>query len=242
LDGAWTLPEASCADCARITSQFESSVAKDMYRTLRTTENFPTRRKNNRPKYFEVIIEKMDGSKQEVKILASKYPTIYPILHLPPPSILNGAELNDMSPPGMKLSIIGNPSEINALEAEYPGTTITFSIKGIRWSDFFRVLAKVAHSLTVGCCGTAGYTPLLPPLILGKYPYLSNLVGGGIEITDPQIKNVSDNYELSVNSKGYIIANIGIMSGRCPMYTVVSGQITDWDVFMANESQASSSE
>jgi hypothetical protein len=77
------------------------------------------------------------------------------------------------------------------------------------------MLAKIAHALTVGHCGTVGYTQFLPSLILGSYPYLSNYVGGKTEKTDPQIRKLNDCYEIRIDPKGYIIVDIDIMYGRC---------------------------
>ena len=242
LDGAWIFPKASCKDCARITSRFESTVAKQMYITLRTTDNFQTREPKKRPKYFEVNLKKIDGSQQKIEIPTSKYPTMYPVLHLPPPGILSGAELSKMSPPGMELSIMANQDEMNAILEEYPDTEITFSSEVIYWSAFFRVLAKIAHALVVGHFGTVGYTPLLPSLILGNYPYLSHLVGGKIETTEtlnPQTTMIDDGYELLIDKKEYIVVNIDIMGGRLPTYTVVAGKITDFTAFMTKVSHTS---
>jgi hypothetical protein len=94
-------------------------VAREMYLSIRTTEKFQTRKPKKRPKNFEVIIEKTDGSQQKIKIPASKYPTIYSVLYLPPPGILSGAELSEMSHE-MNVSILGNQEDMNALAAEYP--------------------------------------------------------------------------------------------------------------------------
>jgi hypothetical protein len=146
-------------------------------------KNFRLVSQKKRPKNFEVIIEKTDGSQQKIKIPASKYPKIYPVLYLPPPGILSGAELSEMSPE-MNVSILGNQEDMNALAAEYPYIAKKFPQKiTIRWSDFFRMLAKIAHALTVGHCGTVGYTQFLPSLMLGSYPYLSNYMGGKTEKT-----------------------------------------------------------
>lgn len=157
------------------------------------------------------------------------------MLHLPPPGILSGAELSKMSLPGMELSIMANPDEMNAILEEYPDTEITFPSEVIYWSAFFRVLAKIAHALVVGHFGAVGYTPLLPSLILGNYPYLSHLVGGKIETTEtlnPQTTMIDDGYELLIDKKEYIVVKIDIMGGRLPTYTVVAGQITEFTAFM----------
>ncbi len=161
LGGTWILLDASCEDCRDITSKFEQSVAREMYIVLRTKNNFYTGHPENRPEYFEVTIEKSDESQERIEIHQSKYPTLYPVLYLPPPGILSNAELSDMSPAGMELVVVGNQYEMNAFALEYPNAKI--SEKLLRWSDFFKMLAKIAHGLTVALCGTVGNT-LTPPV------------------------------------------------------------------------------
>ncbi len=74
---------------------------------------------------------------------------------------------------------------------------------------------------------------LLPSLILGKYPYLSSLVDGTdksdhaigpAKVNEPYLIKL-DGYEILFDSKGYIIVNINIMDGRCPL-TLLSPAIS----------------
>ncbi|SOD22755.1 hypothetical protein [Nitrosomonas ureae] len=246
LDGAWIIPKASCKDCESITSKFEMSVARDMYLQLRTKEGFQTRRKWNRPKYIQALVRKLDGTEDIINIDFSDYPSMYPVFQLPPPGILNGNELSELSPDGMRLLVIGSPEEMksfdekmNSLVAEYQATSISIN-KGlftIKWSHFYRMLAKIAHAITIGHFGTVGFTPLLPPLILGTCPHLTNLIGGKLEEEepDPHIIKVGDNYEILIDHN-HIIVNIDIMNGRCPTYSVVAGYITDLHLFLTNAS------
>jgi hypothetical protein len=170
-----------------------------------------------------------------VEIPISKYPTLYPVLHLPSPGILNGKELGECNPE-MKITIKGDKNEIDALVTEYPDITLTIS--KISWSDFSRVLAKIAHAIIVGRYGTIGYEPLLPQLILGKNKYLSHYIGGKFETNDSAAyeKVQEDNYEIIITQEGHIIINITMMGGRLPTYSVVSGMITDWNAFLTNTS------
>lgn len=238
--GTCVLPKASCAECAEITSKIEMSIARKTYLGLRTKANFPTYHKRNRPKYFDIRVTEKGQAPRIVSIDAEAYPTIYPVLHLPPPTILTGEDKSEGSPE-MRLSISGNEKEMNALGAlfqEGAEMEIPFNIS---WGDLCRVLAKIAHSYTVGAVGVDGYTQLLPHLILGEYPYLSELVGGVAAAEWPRIKPIGegsfvfeDGLEIGVDPDGHIIVYIGIMDGRLPMYSVVAGKVNDWNVFLTN--------
>lgn len=229
LGGTWIIPNASCAVCSYITSRFERSISRRTYLALRTKAAFPTYRPKKRPKSFDAVMVAANGTRRVISVPTSKYPTIFPILHLPPPGILLNAPLSDTSPE-MKLSISGNSSEINAFLAEYPGAELSFEIF---WDDLCRALAKIAHSFTIGHYGDVGYTPLLPQLILGGYPYLSHLVGCDVDVENSLSKS-ADGVSILIDPDGHIIVNIDIMGGRLPTYSVVSGLVTDWNVFMTN--------
>lgn len=238
LDGSWIFPKASCGDCEKITSRFEFLVARDMYLILRLKENFRSRRKKlKKYKNVEVIVAYSDGNQKKVQLDISKFPSIYPILELPPPGIMMDANLSETSPEGMQLTIMSSQEELNLLAQEYPGAEIKFQGGAISWSAFFRLLAKIAHGVTVGHFGDIGYIPLLPPLILGTCPHLSHFIGGKAEINNPQIMTIGDQYEVIINSeKNFVVVNIKMLNGRSQTYTVVSGYITDWNAFMTNSS------
>lgn len=233
LGGTWILPEASCNVCAKITSLFERDISRKTYLPLRTKARFPTYHPKKRPKFFDIILIKLDGTRTKEKIPTVKYPTLYPLLHLPQPGILTGAALRNTSPE-MRLELVGNQEELNALGVAFPDAVGFEFSSQISWESLCRVLAKIAHSFTVGHCGDVGYLQLLPSLILGDYPYMSNLVGGTVDIQESCVRRSSDGLALAVDPDGHIVVNINIMGGRFPTYSVVSGKVTDWSQFMTN--------
>lgn len=238
LDGGWLFPKASCGDCEKITSQFELPVAREMYLILRIKENFRSRRKKlKKYKNIEVTVAYPDGNQKQIQLDISKFPSIYPILELPAPGIMRDAPLSETSPEGMQISIMSSQEELNLLAQEYPGAEIKFQSGAILWSAFFRLLAKIAHCITVGHFGDIGYIPILPPLILGSCPHLSHFVGGNAEVNNPQTITIGDQYEVIIDSlRSFVIVNIKMLNGRTQNYTVVSGFITDWNAFMTNSS------
>lgn len=240
LGGTCTIPSASCEDCQKITSKLEHSILRGTYLPLRTKAKFPTGHKNNRPNSFEATAMKTNGSSQKIEIPTSKYPTLYIVVHLPPPGILSNAELNEKNPE-MRISFSGNQEEVNALFSEYPDTEAFEFSSEVVWGDLCRMLAKIAHGFTVMHLGTESYTSLLPPVILGNSPYLSHLVGGAVPLDESCINESIDGYgfELSINDTGYIIVNIDIIGGRLPTYTVVAGLVSDWNAFWTNFSHRS---
>lgn len=240
LGGTYTIPSASCRKCQKITSQVEYSILRNTYLPLRTKANFPTGHKNNRPKSFKATIIKTDGSSQNIEISTSKYPTLYIVIHLPPPGILNNAELSEKNPE-MKISLGGNQEEINTLFTEYSEAEEFQFTSEIVWGDLCRMLAKIAHGFTVMQLGTEGYKLLLPPVILGNSPYISHFVGGTVPIDKSEINKTIDGYgfELSIDDSGHIIVNIDIIGGLLPTYTVVAGLVSDWNTFWTNLSHRS---
>lgn len=235
LGGTWVIPKASCPECAKITSKFERSISRRTYLSLRTKAGYPTYHPKSRPASFEIVIVKADGTRHKTEVPSAKYPTIYPALQLPPPGILSGAKLSEKNPE-MSISIYGDPSELKALTANYPDATRFEYSNSLSWRDLSLTLAKIAHSFMVGYFGTpAGYTPLLPQLILGKYPYLSHLVGGVTNLAH------SNTLSLWVNSDDYgdhLGVDIDIMGGRLPRYRVVAGVVTNFETLLINASHA----
>ena len=238
LGGTWILPKASCSDCAGITSRAERDISRGTYLALRTKAGFPTYRPRKRPRSFDVIAMMPDGSRRKISVAANKYPTLYPILHLPPPGILTNAALQDTNPE-IRIDLAGNQDELTALSAGIPNAHgLEFPIQ-ISWDSLCRSIAKIAHSYTVGTCGFVGYTQLLPPLILGDYPYLSHLVGGAVTVKESRVSKSSDGLALSIDPEGHIVVNVDILGGRLPTYSAVSGRVTNWNQFMTSVSHAS---
>ncbi|MBS0299027.1 MAG: hypothetical protein JSR32_03675 [Proteobacteria bacterium] len=232
LGGQWVMPSASCKNCAKITSQLELLVLRKMYLPLRTKAEFPTRDKKTRPKSFKATIKKTDGSIQVIDVPISVYPTIYPIIQLPQPGILNNTEINNTNDSDIKITLTGNQEEMNAFAAAYPDA-IEFNFSWeLSINALIRVLAKIAHSFTVSLYGTTGYTPLLPSLILGNHTNPSYLVGGLAHLDEPRDKKISDGLEIVITNEGYIIVNIDVAGGRLPTYSAVTGKVHEWEEFI----------
>jgi hypothetical protein len=235
--GVWVLPKSSCADCARITSQVEGSLARGSYLPLRSKHNFPTYNPKKRPKSFPATMLLNDGRRVAIEIPTEKYPTLYPTLILPPPGILTGEPLSEFGV-GVQMALKGSQDEIDALKVEFPKAVGFEFGSSISWGNLCRTVAKISHSFSVGTIGVVGYTPLLPSLILGGYPYISHLVGGVPQLDSSLVHSQEKGLSLFIRGDGLILVQVDLMGGRLPTYSAVVGKVNDWDAFNLHISRA----
>jgi hypothetical protein len=183
LGGTLTLRAASCADCADITKRFEQVCARDMFGSFRAINLLPTRRKHQRPKELELLVEGPAG-KQTLQVAVGDHPGVpvkLPIL--PPPGMrmnapkqliqadtvrwLGIAEINRT-----KAKMIVDSTNATQLSARSPRADL---------SAFMRLLAKIAHGTAHSMYHADGFVPFLPDYILGKDQHLPFVVGGVLE-------------------------------------------------------------
>jgi HNH endonuclease len=91
LGGQAEILEASCVDCARITSQLELSLAREIFGELRIHANSPTRRPKRRPKILPARIS-VDNCVETLMLPLKDHPhfTALPVWGMP--GILTGAQ------------------------------------------------------------------------------------------------------------------------------------------------------
>lgn len=71
IGGVHIINDASCKECAKITTRFERDVAKGLWDDARNAYNVPSRRKKKRKKYIFLDDQKILGNK--LKIPYSEY-------------------------------------------------------------------------------------------------------------------------------------------------------------------------
>jgi hypothetical protein len=179
LNGPWKLLEASCRECATITSKFERSVLKTTFGTVRIAMDFPSRRKKSRPNELPLSIEK-EGSQQEVYIPVEDYPAVLQMPHLEAPGHLSGSTDTRLRVNGATGVQIGGPPIVEVgkkLSAQRILTHATFEPVGA----FARLLAKIAYGCAVGAlgCDLNQFDEVyVLPVILGRSDEIGRWVGG----------------------------------------------------------------
>lgn len=175
LGGRIELPESSCRECCRLTSNFEHTCLRTMYGPLRLLYDLPTRRKNKRPKTLRLKVKRRptdDWTYLDVE--QDKYPflILFPYFSMPKAdteeieSEFRGAVTNRLWIRGASPSY----NFKNLLER----LTIELRVHSImpeaktQVEEFCQMLAKIGYSFAVGELGVDAFKPFLIPHILHK--------------------------------------------------------------------------
>lgn len=176
LNGNYTLLDASCSECAAVTSKFEMDTLRSLWPMPRTVLNMRTGKPSNRSKTVPLVIEK-NGIQSIIQVNRSEYPLYLLMPELPIPGIL---EKKLTSP---ELNVINNPiyhvtgptfqDAASTYKCEFIGTRINYSP-----SDFGRTIAKIGYCAAVIAMGLS---PLrnapIRKIILGSDPGIGFRVG-----------------------------------------------------------------
>lgn len=236
LDGGAVLPEASCSNCAKITSYLEGYLGRSVYYHFRLAAGIQSRRRKKHPTSLEIAVTYSDRVSR-IELSIADHPFVLSLLAFEPPAILQGlppatgwrslklcqwwhapADLAD------KLNLETGQSAKIPFQSNFNAVT------------FARSLAKIAHATAVARFGLSGFKAFLPELILGRYPYAPYLVGGeGIADPPPPSQNSRVLHETQI--QGFIVdgkellvarlrlfANVGTPERGMPNYRVVVGE------------------
>ena len=224
LNGPWELLEASCDKCAAITSAFESTVLKKSLIVPRVALDFPTRRKDQRPKKFNFAITR-NGRQEVLKVPMHEHfaVIILPISEFP--AYLDG------HPYEKGVNLIG------AIEIQVGGPSIKELIKRygtkklsitVTWHGncFERMLAKIAYGFSVAYLGMENIEEVyILPAILGQKDDVGRWVGTAKDI-HLEIGKFLHHVELAIINEE-IIARIKLFAlYNVPEYLVVVGKVT----------------
>lgn len=187
LGGNLVLPDASCKDCAKVTSRFERRVLRGFMYDARVAGDFPSRRKKKRPHMLPTKLVS-----HENKIIEHDIATVEAagLLSLP---ILRRASILTNHPPAQGVHITG--AELLNFGKNVEEIIHSRNAKGIEFGTqvqataFSQLLAKIAYGYLVATIGlfSRNETPLLR-LIMGKTDDSSSWVG-------------SHDYKLNIESK-----------------------------------------
>ena len=141
----WILYEASCLECAKITSAFERDVLNKYLREPRAILGLPTYRKKNRPKMLNLQLLK-DCQSFTASIPTEQCPPLIIMPHFKVPAHVGDYDYRS----GVMVvgSSLHGPSDIMARLAKLNanGFTVTQSLPPV---SFARLLAKIAYGMAI---------------------------------------------------------------------------------------------
>ena len=182
LGGDQVLGDASCGDCAEITSRLERRLLRGHWWPYRQFLGLPSRRSGEVIPDLPVTVNRADGTTQAALLPMGKQ-SLAMVFDFDPPSVLSGivrADVPFAPRAGMKL-LAESPNTYVADGREYrllPGEQLTVPVN-FDATDLARFLAKVAHCYAVLECGTdACVEYYLPRLVLGDGLGALTYVGG----------------------------------------------------------------
>jgi hypothetical protein len=229
------LKEASCSTCQKITRDFETHLARNVFGQLRIHIGIQTRNPGQRPTELPTRIVRGD-KETRVTLPIKDHPNFLPMPIWETPGILRGeqphsgftglvAHLFYYVPPTLGEAIGMRHAEAVQLLPDFRVETDRFA----------RAIAKIAYCQAVARLGLDGFRRLaLPDLILGKYTGISYFVGSALEMPPPpEPRGRQHRIDLSdvwwTERLRLLIASVrlfgdsGTAEHGLPVYTVVVG-------------------
>jgi hypothetical protein len=224
LGGQHVIREASCHDCAKVTSKFERDVARELWGDARTSYDAPSRRKKKRAKH--IIIEDPTHSTKKLKIPASEYPSPIVFYQMQQAGILQGLSSTTDLSCNWKLITVADEERLQKFVKRYPGK-LTAKFRHVPGS-FSRLIAKIGYGQILCLLDPSDFRPICLPYILGEMNNISFVVGGCLNIAEP---NEGMGYVLKTVGFGaldqmMIIAEVRLFANNhTPSYHVVVGDV-----------------
>ncbi len=232
LGGAHILERASCRDCAKMTSRFETAVLRGMWGDAREAFNAPSRHKKRRKGYIEM--PDPDDPSLVRQIPSAQHPGPMVFYRISRAGILIGAPVTLDTSASWELVVIDDNLRLKALEKLYPGK-LTFKFRHSPY-EFGRMIAKIGYCQVLTSLTPNDFHPFCLPYIMGTKHNVSYIVGGS---TDAQQANDKSGYDLSTFAFGtidhlYLLASVRLLSNtHAPQYHVVVGDVIGRDAVVA---------
>jgi hypothetical protein len=228
LNGPWVLRQASCQECANITSRFEMDVQRRALIAARTALGLPTRHRGQRPDRFRAHIER-EGEREYLDVSINEYPLLMALPYFSKPAYLDQRQYEK----GIDLRGVWSHANEAALRgarklALAHDTDAIYSTINYEPAAFARMIAKIAFGFTVvavGCDLSQIQEAYVLPAILGQTNDIGRWVGCADEknLTPGEdlhkIQMAVDNGEVTMSVRLFAELN-------APEYLVVVGRIS----------------
>jgi len=232
IGGKVELPESSCRECARITSNFEHTCLRTMYGPLRLLYGMPSRRKKKRPSTLPLKIKRTATEEWSyTEVDQGKYPFLIlfpyftaPLILAKKPVLENRGAATDRfwirgaSPAYVFKDLLENLTRELRVYSIMPEATAHVP-------EFCQMLAKIAYSYAVGELGYGSFEPYLLPGILKSELSDCDSYIGSLEKDEPPSASL---HELSLGESmrsNQIVVRVRLLSKLgTPTYFVVVGR------------------
>jgi hypothetical protein len=196
LGGTQEVPDASCSNCAVITSTFERSCLREYFQHARAYLNaYGKRRPDKRPRDFPAALKVGDGNQESVRVPLQDYPFWCMMLTMPPPGILIGrpkeADRQGVLCHPIMISERGHESKMVGIIGSNPGTRTVELTCRLSPGEFWKLLAKVAYSFAVAKYGYNSFEPFLKEFILGLDEFVGpHFIGGAYSAENLPVESI----------------------------------------------------
>lgn len=168
LGGNILLPAACCSSCERIVgAQLEGRLlhkTNGMFAAMRLRLNYKSKRPKDRPKSLPYKVISKDGVSRIIEVPARSVPRHWmTFLTQTSPGVIQGRSRTEAA--GVSPYSIFNPSDFTAIAHEDESIQFVGAGEG---RDLARLLAKIAHGISVAQHGIDAFEAWLPDFILGK--------------------------------------------------------------------------
>lgn len=228
IGGFHIINDASCKECAKITTRFERDVAKGLWGDARTAYNAPSRRKKKKKKYIFLDDQKIPGNK--LKILFSEYPAPMIFYCMDTAGLLLGLPESADNTSNWTFKAIVDQKKIDAFEKKYPGQ-LTAKMR-FSHDSYARLIEKIGYGQIMCSLDPGDFRPICLPYILGKKTNHSYIIGSRKGIPEPE---TGLGYKMSSHCYGtlnylLLVAEIRIIAdNHTPIYHVVVGDVSGKD-------------
>ena len=219
------ISDASCEECAKITTRFERDIARGFWGDARTSYDAPSRRKKKRNQYVYLDDQYKPGNK--LKIPFNEYPAPMVFYEMNTAGFLLGQPESVDHSSNWKFKAIVDQTKLEKFEKKYPGQ-LTAKIL-FNHDSFARLIAKIGYGQIMCSLDPGDFRPICLPYILGEKPILSYIVGSRKNIPEPKpdIGYVMSSISYGTSKYLVLIAEIRIIANNhTPVYHVVVGDVS----------------
>ncbi len=222
------LLEASCKECAKITSRFEMDVARGLWGDSRNAYNFPSRKKKKRKKY--IYLNNKYNPNEKLKIPYDEYPAPMLFYKMHTAGFLMGYnKILDTSSRWTFISITDD-KKLKEFERKYPGQ-LSAKLR-FNHDSYARLIIKIGYCQILTSLDPSDFRAICLPHILGEESNHSFILGSKQKIDDPEKEMGYNLKSISFGNDDYllIIAEVRIVSNNhTPTYHVVVGDVIGKD-------------
>jgi hypothetical protein len=231
LWGDLVLRDASCADCARETSEVEGRVLRGNMLGFRAVLDAPTRDRRDRPTSFPAEVQR-DGEWLGVDLPIPEYTgtAVFPIFDLP--AAWTQRPDHELTVKGHYVALASESTRTGGVwtpahQANADAVRIPVKYDPVRGPvDFARFVGKVAHGYAVALFGLDGFVPTAVPAILGRSDDIGAWVGTPGASLFEEAPNRGHRVRVGDDRNGGVIAGVHLFADSgAPEYLVCVGRL-----------------